>query len=208
MTNPSRYGHFYPRVGKRLFDLVFGALGLVLAIPLLAVLSLFALCLQGAPLLFRQVRPGKDERRFTLLKLRTMKPATGSAPDAERLTPIGRFLRRTSLDELPSLWNVVRGEMSLVGPRPLLEEYLPMYTDEQRRRHSVRPGLTGWAQVRGRNALTWPQKFTHDVWYVDNCSLALDLKIIVMTLSQVIRGRGTSAPNHATMPKFQGPEND
>jgi lipopolysaccharide/colanic/teichoic acid biosynthesis glycosyltransferase len=208
MTIKHRKDRFYGTYGKRLFDLVFGSIALILSAPLLVVLSLVALCLQGVPILFRQTRPGKDERLFTLLKLRTMDEAPHGASDAQRLTPIGRFLRRTSLDELPSLWNVMRGDMSLVGPRPLLEEYLPMYDDEQRRRHCMRPGLTGWAQVRGRNDLTWPQKFAYDVWYVDHCTFALDLKIIAMTLFQVIRGRGISAPEHATMPRFKGTEND
>lgn len=208
MKSDRMKSHFYSARGKRLFDLVFGSLALILSAPLLVVSSLMALSLQGAPILFRQARPGKDERLFTLFKLRTMDLTPEDAPDAQRLTPIGRFFRRTSLDELPSLWNVVRGDMSLVGPRPLLAEYLPRYDPEQRRRHSMRPGLTGWAQVRGRNDLTWPQKFAHDVWYVDHCTFALDLKIIAMTLFQVIRGRGISAPEHATMPRFKGTEND
>lgn len=208
MTRNSRERSSYPRYGKRLFDLVFGGLGLLVLLPILAVLSLLVLVLQGAPILFRQVRPGRNERLFTLIKFRTMKPTTDGVPDTERLTPLGKLLRRTSLDELPSLWNVIRGQMSLVGPRPLLVEYLPSYNNEQRRRHCVRPGLTGWAQVRGRNALSWPEKFAHDLWYVDNYSFALDLEIIALTLSQVIRGRGISASEHATMPKFEGNEND
>ncbi|MCP4202443.1 MAG: sugar transferase [bacterium] len=208
MTSRRQHPRFYTKYGKRLFDLTVGAIGLLALLPLLVFLGLLAFLLQGSPVLFRQVRPGRNELLFTLVKFRTMKPAADGVPDALRLAPFGKLLRRTSLDELPSLWNVVRGDMSLVGPRPLLEEYLPRYAPEHRRRHDVRPGLTGWAQVRGRNALTWTEKFAYDVWYVDHYTFALDLKIVAMTLFQVIRGRGISAPEHATMPKFEGYEDE
>jgi lipopolysaccharide/colanic/teichoic acid biosynthesis glycosyltransferase len=162
----------------------------------------------GAPIVFRQTRPGLHEELFTLLKFRTMTdardPSGHPLPDDRRLTSLGRFLRRTSLDELPELWNVLRGDMSLVGPRPLLMEYLPRYDDRQRRRHDVRPGITGWTQVNGRNALTWDQKFELDIWYVDHRSLWLDLKILVRTVVAVITGRGVSQPGTATMEKFLG----
>jgi lipopolysaccharide/colanic/teichoic acid biosynthesis glycosyltransferase len=162
----------------------------------------------GSPVLFCQQRPGLGGRPFTLVKFRTMRDATDPAgrplPDAQRLTRVGRLLRRTSLDELPQLWNVLKGDMSLVGPRPLLMEYLPRYNDRQRRRHDVRPGITGWAQVNGRNALSWEEKFEHDVWYVEHRSLGLDVKIVLMTLGQVFAGRGVSAGGHATMPEFMG----
>ncbi|MFQ5527086.1 MAG: sugar transferase [Thermoanaerobaculia bacterium] len=208
MSEPSRAGGLYARSGKRLFDLVLAGLALLLSSPLMALLAGLVLFLQGRPVLFRQARPGLDGRLFRLLKFRTMRLARGNASDAERLTPLGKLLRRTSLDELPSLWNVVRGDMSLVGPRPLLKEYLPLYNRDQRRRHEVRPGVTGWAQVRGRNALTWPEKFAHDLWYVDHVSFTLDIRIMAVTLVQVIRGRGISAPEHATMPKFEGNPNE
>lgn len=162
----------------------------------------------GSPVLFRQCRPGRFGRPFYMIKFRTMRDATDAAgrplPDGERLTAFGRFLRSSSLDELPELWNVLKGDMSLVGPRPLLMEYLPLYSAEQARRHEVRPGVTGWAQVNGRNALTWEEKFRLDVWYVDNRSLWLDLRIIAMTVKKVIRRDGISAAGEATMPKFTG----
>lgn len=198
----------YRRRGKRAFDL-----GLVL--PLGALLLPVGLLLAGlvrlrlgSPVLFRQVRPGLDAEPFTLYKLRTMRDlrdARGDLlPDEERLTPLGRFLRRTSLDELPTLWNVLRGDMSLVGPRPLLLEYLPRYSPEQARRHEVRPGITGWAQVHGRNTLSWEEKFERDLWYVDRLSFALDLRILGRTLLSVLRREGISAEGHATMPPFRG----
>jgi len=162
----------------------------------------------GVPVLFRQRRPGLHGQPFTLLKFRTMTGARDAAgnllPDAERLTPLGRFLRATSLDELPELLNVLKGEMSLVGPRPLLLEYLTRYTPEQARRHDVRPGITGWAQVNGRNALSWEHKFALDVWYVDHVSLGLDLKILVLTALRVLARQGISQPGHATMEEFLG----
>lgn len=203
-----RRGALYRRGGKRLLDLALALPALLLTGPLVAALALLVRARLGSPVLFRQERPGLGGRPFTLLKLRTMREVRGAdgrpLPDAERLTPLGRWLRRTSLDELPELWNVVRGDMSLVGPRPLLARYLPLYSPEQARRHDVRPGVTGWAQVRGRNALTWPEKFEHDVWYVDNSSLGLDLRILWATVLAVCSGRGVSAAGYATMPPFEG----
>jgi lipopolysaccharide/colanic/teichoic acid biosynthesis glycosyltransferase len=162
----------------------------------------------GPPALFRQLRPGLNGRPFELIKFRTMRNAVGSdgrpLPDAERLTAFGRWLRATSLDELPELWNVLRGEMSLVGPRPLLMEYLPLYSPEQSRRHDVRPGITGWAQVNGRNTISWTRKFELDVWYVDRHNLWLDVKIIVMTIRRALERDGISAPGSATADKFEG----
>ena len=162
----------------------------------------------GKPVLFIQKRPGLDGKPFDLLKFRTMKNAVDSKgqllPDAERMTGYGKLLRSTSLDELPGLWNVFKGEMSLVGPRPLLMEYLPLYTSEQARRHDVRPGITGWAQVNGRNTLSWEEKFEADLWYVDNQSLVLDLKILILTLLRVLKKDGVSADGEATMSKFTG----
>ena len=162
----------------------------------------------GTPVFFRQVRPGMHGKPFTIYKLRTMRHATDRdgrlLPDAERLTRIGRFLRSFSLDELPELWNVLRGEMSLIGPRPLLLHYLPLYSAEQSRRHDVRPGITGWAQVNGRNAIPWDEKFRFDVWYVDHCSLMLDLKIGLMTISKTLRRQGISEAGQATAQEYQG----
>jgi sugar transferase EpsL len=162
----------------------------------------------GSPVLFRQIRPGYRGQPFTLYKLRTMnnsQDGTGAiAPDAVRLTPVGRLLRRLSIDELPQLWNVVRGDMSLVGPRPLLMRYLDRYTPEQARRHDVKPGITGWAQVNGRNALTWEEKFKLDVWYADHQSLWLDIRILVITVWRVLRRRGIAQEGYATMPEFMG----
>jgi len=193
---------------KRAFDVAAAAVGLVVLSPVLAGVALAVRLRLGAPVLFRQERPGLHGRPFTMLKFRTMTDARDAAgrllPDAERLTPLGRLLRSTSLDELPELWNVLRGDMSLVGPRPLLVRYLDRYTPEQARRHEVRPGLTGWAQVNGRNALTWEEKFALDVWYVDHASLALDLKILLLTLRRVLAREGISAAGEATMPEFTG----
>jgi sugar transferase EpsL len=161
----------------------------------------------GAPVFFTQQRTGLGGRIFTLCKFRTMIPATENArTDAERLTPLGKFLRRTSIDELPQLWNVLKGDMSLVGPRPLLPQYLPRYTPRQRLRHEVRPGITGWAQIHGRNRLSWEEKFEYDVWYVDHRSLWLDLKILALTVQQVLRRDGISQPGHATAQEFLGTE--
>lgn len=176
--------------------------------PLLLLLSVAVRRQLGSPVLFRQQRPGRHGRPFMLYKFRTMTDARGPdgelLSDAERLPAFGRFLRATSLDELPSLLNVLRGDMSLVGPRPLLMDYLKLYSPTQARRHEVRPGITGWAQVNGRNALSWEQKFEHDVWYVDNQSLALDLKILALTFGKVLRRDGISAQGEATMSRFTG----
>lgn len=194
--------------GKRAFDLVAALAGLVLASPVLALAGVGVVLALGTPVLFRQERPGRGGRLFRILKFRTMsdaRSADGSLlPDAERLGRFGRFLRATSLDELPELWNVLKGDMSLVGPRPLLVEYLPLYDGRQARRHEVRPGITGWAQVNGRNALTWEQKFEMDVWYVENLTFGLDLRILWRTLVAVVRREGISAAGEATMPKFTG----
>lgn len=193
---------------KRLFDLLlsFGLL-VILALPLLLLWGLVRSKL-GSPVLFRQVRPGLHGRPFIMVKFRTMtdeRDAGGKLlPDAQRLTAFGRFLRVSSLDELPELWNVLRGEMSLVGPRPLLMEYLPLYSSEQARRHEVRPGITGWAQVNGRNAISWEERFKLDVWYVDHRSLWLDLRILWLTVRKVIVGEGISAQGEATMSHFRG----
>jgi lipopolysaccharide/colanic/teichoic acid biosynthesis glycosyltransferase len=193
---------------KRLFDLVVASLALLfLAVPLLALAWLIRRKL-GSPVLFRQARPGLHGKPFTMVKFRTMTDERGPdgalLPDAQRLTPFGRFLRSSSLDELPELWNVLRGEMSLVGPRPLLMEYLPLYTPEQARRHEVRPGITGWAQVNGRNAISWDDKFALDVWYVDHRSLWLDVQILWRTVRKVLVRDGISAAGEATMSKFTG----
>jgi lipopolysaccharide/colanic/teichoic acid biosynthesis glycosyltransferase len=194
--------------GKRAFDVCAAGALFVLASPLLALLAIAVRTGMGRPVFYRQQRPGQDGLPFEIVKLRTMRQARDAAEeklsDAERLTPLGRWLRRTSLDELPELWNVLKGDMSLVGPRPLLTEYLPLYSIEQRRRHEVRPGITGWAQVNGRNAISWEQKFALDVWYVDNVGFLLDLRILLRTVGQVMTRRGVSAPSHATMPRFTG----
>jgi lipopolysaccharide/colanic/teichoic acid biosynthesis glycosyltransferase len=194
---------------KRLIDVVLSSGALIALAPVIAVGAIGIRLTMGRPVLFRQVRPGYRARPFTLLKFRTMREARDSLgrplPDSDRLTKFGRFLRRTSLDELPQLWNVLRGEMSLVGPRPLLMEYLPLYSPEQARRHLVRPGITGWAQVNGRNAIGWDEKFLYDVWYVDHWSLWLDLKIVWLTIIKVIRREGISERGVATMTPFQGP---
>ena len=193
---------------KRTFDLASSLVLVVLLSPVLVMLAALVRWRLGRPVLFRQVRPGLGGRPFELRKFRTMRNARGPdgelLPDADRLTPLGRFLRATSLDELPELVNVLRGEMSLVGPRPLLTEYLPLYTAEQARRHEVRPGITGWAQVNGRNALDWPARLALDVWYVDHQSSWLDLKILWLTLWKVVRREGISQPGQATMERFRG----
>jgi lipopolysaccharide/colanic/teichoic acid biosynthesis glycosyltransferase len=193
---------------KRLFDIIAGGAMLLLLSPLLLVACLLVLVRMGRPVLFRQMRPGLHGRPFEMLKLRTMRNAVDSngdlLADAERLTPLGQFLRSTSLDELPGLWSVLKGDMSLVGPRPLLMEYLPRYNSEQARRHDVRPGLTGWAQVNGRNMLSWEQKFAFDTWYVDNHSIGLDIKILCLTLAKVLKRDGIAAEGEVTMSKFEG----
>lgn len=198
----------YARYGKRLFDLVAASLALVLLSPLLLLTAVVVALKLGRPVLFVQERAGRGGAPFRIFKFRSMLNSTGAdgipLPDAERLTAFGQRLRSSSLDELPALWNVVKGDMSLVGPRPLHLFYNERYSSEQARRLKVRPGITGWAQVNGRNALRWPDKFALDVWYVNNCSLLLDLKIILLTLSAVARPRGINAADAATMPVFSG----
>jgi len=195
-------------VSKRVFDLLVTSLSLIVTLPLLIVISLLAWIFLGRPILFLQERPGYKGKPFLTYKFRTMTNRCGPdgnlLPDAERLTAFGRFLRSTSLDDLPQIWNVLRGEMSLVGPRPLLMRYLERYTPEQMRRHDVVPGLTGWAQVHGRNALDWEERFRLDVWYVDHRSFWLDIKIILMTVWKVFKREGISQPGHATAEEFKG----
>lgn len=193
---------------KRAVDVIVALAAIVVLSPVIAVVALAVAARLGTPVLFRQARPGRDGKPFTILKFRTMTetraPDGSLLPDCERLPAFGRWLRSTSLDELPELWNVLVGDMSLVGPRPLLMHYLPLYSPRQARRHEVRPGLTGWAQVNGRNALGWDEKFEMDVWYVDNWSLALDLKIIAATVRAVVRREGIAADGSATMSQFEG----
>ncbi|MDX3895623.1 sugar transferase [Pusillimonas sp.] len=195
---------------KRVFDIIASALALLLLAPVLAGVALLVALKMGRPVFFRQQRPGLDGKPFTMLKFRTMRDERDAQgrplSDAERLTPFGRWLRATSLDELPELWNVLKGDLSLVGPRPLLMEYLPRYSETQRRRHEVRPGLTGWAQVHGRNAVDWNKRFELDVWYVDHRSFWLDMKILAMTVHLVLSRRGVSAQGEATMREFTGDE--
>jgi lipopolysaccharide/colanic/teichoic acid biosynthesis glycosyltransferase len=198
----------YRHWGKRLLDLCLTLAAFLLLSPVMVLIVIIVRLKLGAPVLFRQQRPGLHGKPFTLYKFRTMtdeRDAQGNLlPDAERLTPFGRFLRSSSLDELPELFNVLRGEMSLVGPRPLLMRYLDRYTPEQMRRHEVKPGITGWAQVNGRNAITWEQKFALDVWYVDNQSLWLDLKIIALTVWKILKREGINQPGCATEREFMG----
>jgi len=189
---------------KRLVDVLASTFGLLLCAPILLLLSVLVRLFLGSPVFFRQRRPGRFGKPFTIVKFRTMTNQAGT--DAERLTRFGLFLRSTSLDELPELWNVLKGEMSLVGPRPLLMQHLERYTPEQTRRHEVRPGITGWAQIRGRNAQTWEERFTLDVWYVDHWSLWIDVKILWTTVFRVLRRSGVNAPGEATMPEFMGSE--
>ncbi len=193
---------------KRLIDIVGAAAGLVLLAPVMIVIALLIRWQMGTPVLFCQTRPGLHGQPFRMFKFRTMSDVSDAQgnplPDADRLPKLGRFLRASSLDELPEFWNVLKGDMSIVGPRPLLMAYLPLYSPEEARRHEVRPGITGWAQVNGRNAITWGEKFALDVWYVDNRDLWLDLKIIWLTLRKVVRREGISAAGEATMPKFTG----
>lgn len=197
---------FYRRYGKRIFDLVLTIPSFIMLSPLLLLIMVAVRITLGEPVLFRQQRPGLHGKPFTLYKFRTMTDARDEngelLPDAQRLTRLGRILRALSLDELPELFNVLKGEMSLVGPRPLLTRYLDRYTPEQKRRHEIKPGITGWAQVNGRNSLSWEEKFRLDVWYVDNWTFWLDIKIIMMTLLKVLKREGISASDHATMPEF------
>ncbi len=196
---------------KRILDILISLSALLLLSPFMAATAILVAIMLGRPVLFRQVRPGLHGKPFTLVKFRSMRSATDSAgnalPDAERLTVFGKRLRATSLDELPGLWNVLKGDMSLVGPRPLITAYLDRYTPEQARRHEVRPGITGWAQVNGRNAVSWDERFAMDIWYVDNHNLWLDTKILWLTALAVIKRDGVSAEGHATMPEFMGSRN-
>lgn len=195
-------------IGKRLFDVAVTAAALILLAPAFLMVGALVAIVLGRPVLFRQTRPGLDGRPFEMIKFRTMTDAVGPdgewLPDGQRMTAFGRILRATSLDELPELINVLKGEMSLVGPRPLLMEYLELYTPEQARRHEVLPGITGWAQVHGRNAISWEEKFAHDLWYVEHRSLRLDLKILLLTLVQIVRRGDVNAPGHATTERFTG----
>ena len=198
----------YRKFGKRFFDLVLVIPGLILISPMLLLVAIVAKFKIGSPVLFLQERPGIHGKIFRMIKFRSMRndrDANGELlADEVRLVPFGKLLRATSLDEFPELWNVIKGEMSLVGPRPLLAKYLDRYNPTQARRHEVRPGITGWAQINGRNAITWEEKFDYDVWYVDNLSFFLDVKILALTVLKVFKRSGTSAEGHATMPEFFG----
>lgn len=198
----------YRRWAKRVLDLIVAVPALLLLMPVMGAIAICVRFKLGTPVIFHQPRAGRNGQPFTLYKFRTMTDERDVAgnllPPVERLTSYGRFLRSTSMDELPQLWNVVRGDMSLVGPRPLLLDYLPLYTPKQARRHQVRPGVTGWAQVKGRNALTWEEKFALDVWYVDHLGLVLDLKILLLTLERIVRRDDVNTRNGALMPRFMG----
>ncbi|MGB7204719.1 MAG: sugar transferase [Anderseniella sp.] len=193
---------------KRFLDIVVAGVAMLVLLPVMALVALLIAMKLGRPVLFRQVRPGLNGEPFEMIKFRSMSDARDGngtlLSDEDRLGSFGKFLRSSSLDELPELWNVLKGDMSLVGPRPLLMRYLPLYNDRQKRRHDVRPGITGWAQINGRNALSWEDKFEHDVWYVENRSFWLDMKILVHTLVSVLSRENTSADGHATMPEFTG----
>ncbi len=193
---------------KRIFDIIVSIFGLLVLSPIFVIIAWKVRSKMASPALFRQKRPGLNGIPFEMLKFRTMNDAVDtqgiSLPDSERLTPFGQWLRATSMDELPELWNVLKGDMSLVGPRPLLMEYLPLYTAEQARRHDVRPGITGWAQINGRNAICWEEKFALDTWYVENRTFWLDLKILFLTVKKVLVRDGISAEGEATMPRFTG----
>lgn len=198
----------YQNTFKRLLDFLLSLTGFILLAPIFFVVTMLLFLANNGRPFFLQPRPGKDEHIFKVIKFKTMndkKDAQGNLlPDADRLTVIGKFVRKTSLDEIPQLLNVIKGDMSLVGPRPLLVEYLPLYNDNQRKRHGVRPGITGWAQVNGRNAIGWQQKFEYDIWYVNNLSFALDIKIIFKTIAKVFRSEGINSTTAATMEKFTG----
>lgn len=197
---------------KRLFDIVASASGLIFLSPVFLILIYLIRKNLGEPVFFTQERPGKDGKPFKMIKFRSMRDAVDKdgnpLPDSERLTPFGKKLRATSLDELPELWNVLKGDMSLVGPRPLLMSYLPLYNEFQYRRHEMKPGVTGWAQVNGRNALSWDEKFAHDIWYIDHYSFWLDMKILFLTVKKVFIKEGISAEGEATMPYFTGNDID
>ncbi len=197
---------------KRLFDIITALLALIIFSPVIVITAYLIRKRLGSPVLFRQVRPGLNGKPFEMVKFRSMRDAVDSQgntlPDSERLTPFGEKLRSSSLDELPGLWNVLKGDMSLVGPRPLLVEYLPLYNQKQAKRHNVRPGITGWAQVNGRNAISWEEKFKFDVWYVENQSFWLDIKILFLTVKKVFVKEGISADGHVTIEPFKGSPND
>jgi lipopolysaccharide/colanic/teichoic acid biosynthesis glycosyltransferase len=193
---------------KRLMDLCAAAGGLAVLSPFLLVLAALIKLTSPGPVVFKQPRPGKGAKIFDIYKFRTMREAKDKRgrplPDGQRMTGVGNFMRKLSLDEIPELWNVLKGDMSLIGPRPLLVQYLDRYSPEEARRHETKPGITGWAQVNGRNAITWEQKFAYDIWYVDHWSLRLDIKILFLTVNKVLRSEGISQPGHATMEEFQG----
>jgi len=197
---------------KRIFDIVLSLILIGLFLPFIIITAIVVYLKIGRPIFFKQVRPGLKERLFTIYKFRTMSDARDEngelLPDEQRLGSVGKFIRKTSLDELPQLWNVLKGEMSFIGPRPLLVEYLELYSKEQKRRHDATPGISGWAQVNGRNAITWEQKFEYDVWYVDNQSFLLDMKILWLTFLKVIKGSDTSSATSVTMEKFKGTNNE
>ncbi len=193
---------------KRLFDIVFSLLGILILLPVFVSIAFFTYINLGSPIFFRQIRPGKDGRPFQIIKFRTMTDLKNSdgvyMPDKARMTPFGHFMRSSSLDELPELWNVLKGDMSIVGPRPLLLEYLPLYSKKQKRRHDLCPGITGWAQINGRNEISWEKKFELDLWYIENRNFLLDLKIILITLKKIVFSEGISREGEATVPKFKG----
>lgn len=193
---------------KRLFDIVFSLLGILILLPIFVSIAFFTYINLGSPIFFRQIRPGKNGKPFQIIKFRTMtdwKNRDGVyLSDQVRMTPFGHFLRSSSLDELPELWNVLKGDMSIVGPRPLLLEYLPLYSKKQQRRHDLRPGITGWAQINGRNEISWKKKFELDLWYIENRNFLLDLKIILITLKKTVLSEGISREGEATVPKFKG----
>jgi len=193
---------------KRIIDFCLAFLGLLFTSPILLIVFVILSILNDGKVFFKQQRPGKSEKIFRLIKFKSMNDKTNVngelLSDADRLTPFGKLIRKTSIDELPQLWNVLKGDMSLIGPRPLLVSYLPLYNEEQTKRHEVKPGITGWAQVNGRNAISWEKKFEFDVWYVHNCSFLVDLKIIFLTILKIFKGSDISSDTHATMEKFQG----
>ncbi|MGM6455190.1 sugar transferase [Vibrio parahaemolyticus] len=197
---------------KRLFDFLVALIALILLSPIIVLVAWKIRKKLGSPVLFRQTRPGLNGKPFEMVKFRTMKDAVDEQgnllPDSDRMTPFGEKLRNSSLDELPGLWSVLKGDMSLVGPRPLLMRYLPLYNEEQARRHDARPGVTGWAQINGRNAISWEEKFALDVWYVDNQTFWLDIKILLLTVKKVFVKEGISADDHVTMPEFEGSKDD
>lgn len=211
MRNNGSDSMFYSKCGKQIFDLALTIPGLLVLSPILVLIALLVRTKLGRPVLFKQIRPGLYGKPFILYKFRTMTDKQDEngdlLPDEGRLTSLGQFLRKTSMDELPGLFNVIKGDMSIVGPRPLLVEYLDRYTPEQARRHDVKPGITGWAQVNGRNSISWEEKFKLDVWYVDNWSLRLDLKIVLMTIRKILKREGINELGQATMKEFN-PQND